>query len=242
MTPSKDIELMISDWLKSKPSRNIRTLSRLSGVSYSSVWRAANGEGEVSQNVAVNIAQVILEKVEMHKFFEKYYPDLVSAIVEVRQDGDPSSLTEYITSPEHLKIIILAHAQGGTSDDEVRQLYGEQAMASFGSLKDSGELICSDGRWMPKKDVSFGSIPLARKVLASIINSCNPGNDSKPYCSYAYTSWNSLSESAAKQLYRMIRDYNKELVRFVTANENQGNVLVTYGLLQNVIKGQEDLA
>jgi hypothetical protein len=232
---------LIANWVEQKPSRNIRMLARLSGISYSSVWRAANNEGEISQSIALAIASVVLSKDELHTYIESQYPHLIKAVVNVKRDGDTEKFHEFIQSPEHFKILVLASAKNGTSSEEVTRMYGEKYQAYFDDLIDSGELISADNRWYFTKDIAHISLSLARQMLSGVAKDCNPKNDTSPYASYAYLGWESLNEKAAKNVYKSIERFNQEIYDIVSDQQNKGDVLVVYGLLQNVIKGQEKL-
>lgn len=243
MNVTNRLSELITGWIEKKPSRNIRMLSRLSDTSYSSVWRAANKEGEISQTIALAIANVIMTKVEMQNFIGEYYPHLIDAVVSVqRGSGEQRNLEELVKSPEYFKLLLLASSKTGTCSDEIVQMYGESYLTYFEDLIASGELTELDGRWMLAKDIGLTSLKLARQMLAEIAGSCNPSNDAKPYSSYAYLGWESLNEKAAKKVYKSIEKFNQDIYDIVSNEENKGNVLVVYGLLQNVLKGQESLA
>ena len=233
----------ITEWLDKKPSRNIRMLSRLSDISYSSVWRAANKEGEVSQTIALAIANVILSKTQLQEFIAEHYPQLIDAVVSVkREGGDLSNLEGFVSSPDHFKLLLLASSKHGTSAEEVVQMYGQRYLSYFQDLIDSGELSNLDGRWVLAKDMGLTSLRLARQMLSDVAGSCNPANDTKPYASYAYLGWESLNEKAAKKVYKSIEKFNQDIFDIVSNDQNKGDILVVYGLLQNVLKGQESLA
>lgn len=217
-------------------------LSRLSGTSYSSVWRAANKEGEVSQTIALAVASVILSKQELREFIGEHYPKLIDASISVKREGDKeSNVIDFVSSPEYFKLLLLASSKEGTDAEEIGKMYGSSYLSYFEDLVESGELKEVDGRWVLATDIGLTSLKLARHLLANVAQSCNPANDTKPYSSYAFLGWESLNEKAAKKVYKSIEKFNQEIYDVVSDQESKGDILVVYGLLQNVLKGQENL-
>lgn len=240
MENNASLQKAISSWIEKRPSRSISQLARQAGVSYSSVWRAAQGEVSSSQTVAIAIASVTLEPPEFQGFVAEYYPNLLSVVAPQTKEplAEPSDLAQL---PEYMKVLMLASSPDGTNAREIIQKFGEKELALFQDLKDSGELIERDQRWFYEKTVCYTSPAKARRNLALIASECDPQNDHLTDASYATLGWTSLSADAVAQLYKKIDDFNSDVLQLVLNPDNKGPIVAAYGLLHNIFKGQEHL-
>jgi hypothetical protein len=240
----------ISSWLNAKPNRSLHVLSRLTTASYSSVRRAAQGEVEQEQSTVVAIASVVMSEEDLRSFLRNYYPTLERAVIDVRgpdvrlddANDNETSVIDFLKSDEHSKILILANSRTGTNDEEVSRKYGENYLSYFEDIKKSGILRYNEGSWFFDGSVGNVSQVLARKVICNLAKEFDGRNDSIHHASYSYLLWESLNKDGLEKVYRCHASHAKEVYDICSDPANHGDILTVFGLLHNVLKGQEGLA
>ena len=240
MSNEASLQRAINDWLQERPTRSISQLARQAGVSYSSAWRAAQGDTVSSQTVAIAIASLTMNALQFQDFVGDHYPALKSVVCPSLPEpaAEPTDLAQ---SPEYFKVLMLASSPTGTDEEEVIRKFGEKELTLFEDLKNSGELVQRNNRWYFEKIIRYSSPAKARANLAMLSSECDPKNDHITDASYAVVGWMSLSKDAVAQLYKKIDQFNNEILTLVLDPENKGPIVAAYGLLHNIFKGQEHL-
>lgn len=254
MTVQQSLAAAIAEWLKAKPSRSLNMLTRLaSGVSYSSVRRALQGDIDQAQSTVISIASVVMSDEQLRLFLRTYYPTLERAVADVRAHDpkrdevasdsapDEAIIIDFLKSPEHSKILILASARTGTNDEEVSRKWGENHLTAFGEMKASGILRNEGDSWYFDSTVGNVSLALARKVLASLMAGFDSRADSVNFASYSYLRWESLNEKGVKKAYEANARHAEEIHGIFKDPENLGDKLLIFGMIHNILKGWEDL-
>lgn len=232
----------IEKWMDGKRSRTLGMLARLSNVSYSTVRRAAQGEGEPSQQVALDLASVVMAENEFREFVGSHWPALRRFVVDVNYKRGEESLHAFLNSEGHFKVIVLASGHDGTTEEEVKAKFGESHLSYLEDLIDSGFLTSkASGSWAFDREIGDVSMGLARKCLASLAGIADPKNDKIDGASTAWVGWESLSADAAVRCNNVLAKAIEELFSIFNDKANRGDVLVYAGALLNVLKGQEKL-
>ena len=232
----------IREWLEARSNRSLRMLARLTSVSYSSVRRASEGGAEQTQEIVLPIASFVMNPSRLREFVKANFPQLEKAVLDVYYPANESDdVIDFILSDNHSAIIMLASSRQGTSRDEIIAMLGEVSAEYFDDVAAAGVLTERDGRLYLESDIGGISIHHGRKLLSLIAKSCTRKGDSTPFASYANAGWESVTPSAAKDLYRIMERTGKEVHEIASKPENRGDVLVAFGMLHNVIKGADKL-
>ena len=238
MTIGQTLSSAISRWMEAKDSRSLNMLARLASVSYSSVLRAAQGEGKPTQEVAVAIASVVMSEAELVEFVGKNWPALKRFVVDVSYRTNDEEFSRFLHSEEYLKLVVLASHVDGTNEKEVVEVYGKSSVPYFDDLVNSGFLIRKGSNWALEKDVGSSSLEHARQCLATFIRMCNKNNDQTKGTSAAYVGWESLTKEAANKIAALEAKFCEEAFSIIGDKNNKGDILVFFGTLFNILKGQ----
>jgi hypothetical protein len=185
---------------------------------------------------------VVMEKHEFRSFLGTFYPNHIdTVIVDLKGESSDDRIADFIQSPEHMRILILANSKSGTDEAEVIRKFGEAALPYFEELKAASVLEKREEAWFFHGDVGHVSLPAARRIFGSMVANCDRRNDDIPSASYVGFGWESLSKGGLERFSKMMKRHDKEMYDFVSDPANQGDVLVIYGMLHNVLKGQEGL-
>jgi hypothetical protein len=232
----------IATWLDDRKSRSLGMLSRLSQTSNSTVRRAAQAEGEISMDRALAIASVVMPDHAFRQFVGTYCPALKRFVADVNHPRAADSLHGFLNSEGHFKVIVLSSTPRGTSEQEVKEKFGEVHVAYLSDLIDSGHLTkVAPDRWSFQGDLGDVSFELARKCLSTLTTICDKRNDSLEGASTAWVGWQNLNAAAARKVNGLLAKCVEDIFTVFNNKDNHGDVLVFCGLLLNALKGQEKL-
>lgn len=243
MAVGRDLAEAISEWLeKKKGTRSLYMLARLASISYSSVRRAAQGEGRITQGIALSIASVVMSESKFKEFAHKHWPHLKRFVVDVAHHPiESEDILDFVKSGQHFKLLVLASSNEGTNEAEVKEKFGEQSIPFFYDLINAGILTRKGDSWQFEKDIGTVSFESTRNCLSNLISICDKRNDYIKGASTSYVGWKSFNIEAAKKANEIATRYCEEMSKLVKNPENSGDVLIFFGVLSNVLKGREKL-
>ncbi|HYX39277.1 MAG TPA: helix-turn-helix transcriptional regulator [Oligoflexus sp.] len=240
-TTAQSLAAAISRWLDGRHTRSLQMLARLSSVSYSTVRRVAQGEVDPSQEVAIAIASIIMPEAELRDFVGSRWPALKRFVVNVSYRTTEDDLARFLHSEEHLKVLVLASYVHGVDEKDVVEAFGQGLLPYFEDVVASGVLTRKGDKWILDQDVGSSSFAHARRTLATFISMCSRKNDELKGASAAYVGWESLNKEAALKLADLEAKFCEDAFAIIGDKSNRGDVLVFFGTLFNILKGQERL-
>lgn len=243
MAINQDLAESISLWLEQKKgTRSLNMLARTACVSYSSARRAAQGEGGVTQGIALSIASVVMAEAQLKEFAQEHWPHLKRFVVDVaHQPLDSEELIDFVKSESHFKLLVLASSNEGTNEAEVQEKFGEQSLPFFHDLIDSGVLVGKGDSWFLEKDIGSVSFELTRSCLSQLVSICDKRNDYIKGASTSYVGWKSFNVEAARKANEITARYCEEMSQLIKDPASDGDVLVFFGALSNILKGREKI-
>jgi hypothetical protein len=166
---STKVKEIIDTYIDGHRSRSIATLARASGVSYTTLRRFAQKEGQPTAEPVLKIADTVLKPEEKLSFVSKFFPEIASTF---RLEHDETRLAE--SYPESFKtffnrdpynfILNLAHNDKGVTYEDINRLCGTKGLEAFQELIDQQILKCDDTDKSP-----------TYRLGASISNHCDFG-------------------------------------------------------------------
>jgi hypothetical protein len=153
MTPdlSKDLQKVIETYLDGHRSRSIATLSRVSGVAYSTLRRFAQTEGNPTAEPVFKILDATLPTTEKIAFLKVHFPAIAHSIEKsvgpAHESGKANSeefATFYRRSP-HNFILNLSITSSGTTVETIQRLCGERGLTALDEMVES-EILSRDLR------------------------------------------------------------------------------------------------
>ena len=137
---SEDLRGVIERYLEGHRSRSLATLSRASGVSYTTLRRLYQREGNPTAEPVLKIADAALTNEEKRAFINRHYPEIAATINRFESDSyapkaprQEQLKTFYVRDP-HNFILNLAHNDKGTTAEVVRRLTGERGLEALDEL------------------------------------------------------------------------------------------------------------
>lgn len=151
MTPdlSEDLQKVIDRYLSGHRSRSIATLSRISGVAYSTLRRFAQKEGNPTAEPVFKILDATLSTADKLAFLKVHFPAIAHSIekyVGGASDTAKANSEEfaifYRRNP-HNFILNLAITASGTTVSTIERLCGERGLTALDELVES-EILTRD--------------------------------------------------------------------------------------------------
>lgn len=136
---SEDVRGVIEGYLDGHRSRSLATLSRASGVSYTTLRRLYQREGHPTAEPVLKIVDATLTNDQKLEFLTRYYPEIANAVTVERKTYAPEgsrgdALKAFLFREPHNFILNLAHTEKGTTREDVQRLTGERGTEALDEL------------------------------------------------------------------------------------------------------------
>ena len=137
---SEDLKQVIDRYLAGHKTRSLATLSRISGVSYTTLRRFSQREGTPTAEPVLKILDATLATQEKIAFLEKHFPEIARTIARFAdrpgREVDPAreNLKMFYRRDPHNLILNLAINVHGTDVETVRRLMGERGLEALDEL------------------------------------------------------------------------------------------------------------
>lgn len=224
----------IENWLAEKPHRSMTMLARMSDVSYSSVRRLVQREGEPSHEVIMALAPIVFKKPELQEFVEQHYPQLKRFFEAASENSGKAD--DILRSKDHFRLMVLASHESGLTLEEAIRFFGEGVTPAFEDLIESGILKPSSHRYkayIADDYVGALSFKLARKILGDM-SDVYDGKIKAP--TTAWVGWESLNVDALDRCNSILAKASDEILSIIQDEKSKGSILVFMGTLLNVLK------
>lgn len=151
MTPdlSEDLQNVIERYLDGHRSRSIATLSRVSGVAYSTLRRFAQKEGNPTAEPVFKILDATLPTAEKIAFLKIHFPAIAHSIerfagpaAEAAKANTEEFAIFYRRNP-HNFILNLSITASGTTVETIQRLCGERGLSALDELVEA-EILTRD--------------------------------------------------------------------------------------------------
>ncbi|MBM4250755.1 MAG: hypothetical protein FJ146_02165 [Deltaproteobacteria bacterium] len=143
---SENLRNVIDRYLNGHRSRSLATLSRASGVSYTTLRRLYQREGNPTAEPVLKIIDVALSTEEKLDFIKRYYPEIAVNLSGIQADAYLSAAPRqeilkafYVRDP-HNYILNLAQNDKGTTRETVQRITGERGLEALDELVEHGIL------------------------------------------------------------------------------------------------------
>jgi hypothetical protein len=240
MSMPQKLREAIDRWVSGKEKRNLSMLARLGKVSYSSVRRIMQSEtDDPTSNTAMKLAAVVMSKAELVAFASEFFPNMVAVRTEIFMKSE-DDLLEILEDTDYIPILLLSSHKDGTSEEEVRFFFGNEASYRFQVLVNAGHLTkVSADNWRLEKDLGSVNLETAREWISVMASICPSHNDNLKNSSIAHVGFESVNFETALAIYHAGMDFVRTTIRLTTDQNNRGDLLVMFGTLFNVLKGSE---
>lgn len=214
-----------------------------SGVSYTTVRRAAQGEQSLSLQMTIMIGDLIFDRTKLKEIISTHFPEFSKvAFNNYWQQPENEAYYDFVTSKEHFPILMLASNEGGTTREEILLTFGIKAELPTDQLLESGLLKEINGRInLCQNSVGVTSKKIARSNIEIMLDLCNPQNESINDASQAFTYTQGLNVEGVRAACAILREADEKLYKLLSDSKYHGNVLWFSGILSNVLINGEKL-
>lgn len=233
----------IDNWIAARSSRNLSLLARNSGLSYATVRRIASKETGASAEVAAALCNVLFTKQNALKVIKEHFPSLGSLIFnEINNAPSPDEyLQSFYSSEQHFPILLLAQSKGGVDRELVTTYLGIRYVCYFDELIEAGVLKKEGDRFFFREQIENPSKETVRMHLKVILELARKDNDAIPGASDAYTFSAQLKPEAVREINEMLAKFHKELLEYISDENNFGEVYWLGGWIHNILINEDDL-
>lgn len=147
---------MVDEWLSARPSRNIGTLARSSGVGESTLRRIQTGIGKPSLDVIISIGRATGAREKMLAAIETYYPNCVPVIANSSMGAGPQpevDTTEFFETSLSTILFLSLFTREGLSKASVERAHGKKGLdvlerlLEMGVARAEGTRLVSTEKW-----------------------------------------------------------------------------------------------
>lgn len=141
-----DLKKVIDGYLDGHRSRNLASLSRVSGVAYTTLRRFAQMEGHPTAEPVLKILDAALNTNEKINFIKRHFPEIANSINSYsgvnygNREPEHDALTTVVRRVPHCYILNLATKIDGTDLETVTRLYGERGSEALEEMVELGVL------------------------------------------------------------------------------------------------------
>lgn len=245
-----DLYVLVNSWLEEKPNRNISILSRVSGVSETSIRRIMNNKTFPTNDNLMKVLTAIFDEVRHKDILEKL-PLSLSQYIKFNLpfftfEGHDTrtnaySLDNILSNSEMELIFIRCSISSGLKKTDMTEEFGTRGLNAVNELISLGLLSEDNGLLFSKHNNSTISTALSKRVAISCLT--------KFYREYAETNrffaeFDSVSILGYGKVMDVIGEANKNILKIM--RENPGNIpIVASGFVdkftqKNVFNEEED--
>lgn len=141
MTPDlqEDLQRVIESYLDGHRSRSLATLSRVSGVAYSTLRRFAQKEGNPTAEPVLKILDATLGTTEKLAFLDRHFPGIARTIAKYTgqasdQEPHAEEISMFYRRSPHNFILNLTININGTTVDTIQRLCGERGIEALDEM------------------------------------------------------------------------------------------------------------
>lgn len=237
-----DIRGVIETYLDGHRSRSLATLSRSSGVSYTTLRRLYQREGNPTAEPVLKIVDSTLQNEAKLEFLNRHYPELTSAVNVEQKTYDPKgerseALKAFLFREPHNYIINLADNDRGTTDEDVRRLTGERGMQALDELLEH-QLLVRDfvnkrpiirrpANFSQDPDITLGQIKLSADHFDRSLGGTKAAR--------AIHTTGSVSESAMERIHDILSSAIKEILAVKNHPSSAGEIPLFVAAMMNVL-------
>jgi hypothetical protein len=139
-----DLKKVIDGYLDGHRSRNLASLSRVSGVAYTTLRRFAQMEGHPTVEPVLKILDAALKTNEKIVFIKKHFPEIATSITNYAgrdykgEEPGREELKMFVRRVPHNYVLNLATNVAGTDVATISRLFGERGTEALDELVELG--------------------------------------------------------------------------------------------------------
>lgn len=147
---SLELQMAIEEYISLSSVRSVAFLARKSGLPYSTVRRAAQGEGTPTFATVVSILEVIMTCKDLLQFVSKHFPGAYETLSTMFSNSfskgetapiSEAQLKQYLFNPISNHILHLCLCGSGTTEQKIQLMFGELGMRKLRAMMKDGYIV-----------------------------------------------------------------------------------------------------
>lgn len=237
MSLCDSLSVAIEKWLGERDIRSLSMLARRASVSYSTIRRIMQKETIPSQPIALAIAAIVMDSDECKKFIDTHFPALGEWREGTRDYKINPDLSQYLTLPDHARIIAMAATDSGTTRKAIEKLLGSEGERALQELMNEDVIFEHLNGRIEASEKLFQSID-SRHILSQIsmwAKIFDHENVAKPaHASYEFAT-EGLNEEGLSRLNEVKKAHFKQIEEILSDKRLRGDIVVYAASFHNVL-------
>lgn len=229
---------MVDEWLSAKPTRNIGTLARSSGVGESTLRRIQTGTGKPSLDVIISIGRATGARDKMMEAIETYYPNCAPVMMKssMAVGSQPEAdTTEFFETGLSTKLILSLFSREGLSKKSIEMTHGKKGveildrLLELGIAQPEGERLVSTEKWY-----SYRSPDEVLRVIRNLTSEFEKTDLGSDFARIGVLS-ESVNAAGAARIQNVVDDAIAKIRNIMDDSSTLGDNVVTVSLLMQRI-------
>lgn len=150
LSVTEDLQRVVVEYLSCSSVRSVAFLARKSALPYSTVRRAAQGDGVPTLITVLSLLAVIQDSEGALSFIRQHFPESYD-LLKVTFDGGHRAaadikLAQYVSESLSNQILHLTSCGDGTTEDDIKRLFGSVGIRKVQAMIDDGYVIRQSGK------------------------------------------------------------------------------------------------
>lgn len=223
---------IIDQWARTNPRRNLKMLSRLTAIPYTSLRRITQNEVVPNLDQCLSILSYVASPEQRLQFIEGNFPEFAKLLqASGRMNGsagidmDDAGLDKFLDNPDYLELMELADSHRGLPKEYLREFFGSRGMENASRLIDD-EVLMDDPaaatlRPMHKRRLNTSTLSSSIKKIKSFLDLLH-----RTRRAALYFKSESLREEAMLEVKNILNDAFNKVSRIMEDKRNWGDVPV----------------
>jgi len=241
MGPLDDLAILIEAWVAAKRNNNLPALARSSGVSYPTVRRTAQREGNPTLDTIGNILAIVATPEQKKAYLQKHFPNFAGGMEPSLIESTPlvelADLNRF-TVYDFLVLGLAATSEGATIK-EVEKKAGDLGLKALNVLHESGAIEKNGDRYVTKAKLVRINEP--ENVLKSIAYTCELFDfdrvDSRGSIYRIKTQ--GLTKEAVLAIYKILYEASAKIQAILDNTANHGEYVMSVGMVSTFLSFPE---
>lgn len=228
-TVSEALKFYIDRYLSLNHKRSRHTLSKKTGVSYSTLTRILAGQGETSFEQAVKIMKEVAVLEDLDLFVKRHFPDTYNVLDAFESRTYRSQgLIQAVTQRQSFELLTLASHEVGLSIKLVTERYGSYGLELCKDLTESGVFEYDADHEIYRMD-NYPSNNL-EVLISTIKSSLDNFYDIAKRTTHYHLTWytNRVNENAISKIRKILRETDKKILEVMDEPSSAGEISFEY--------------
>ncbi len=235
---SLGLSKIVEEWMRDHERRNLKMLSRLSGVPYTSLRRIVQNEVDPNLDQALSILAYVASSDQRLAYLQHNFPESARVLKSTLSnrdgsanavEGQDSILERYVDDPDYVVLAMLADSHHGLSSEALSKEFGRSGASMAQRLVDE-EILEEDFSSKPSLFRVRSKPRLQMVTLSTTIKLVRAACDLflKTRRAVAYYHNQSLNDDGLYEIKQIMTDAYQKVARVMEDKKYQGDNCICF--------------